>query len=533
MMADRSDSWEGEKIILKETKELDDFLNEGYEIVDRDFNLRGQKNEDGGFETFIKSRLLLKKDTSLLNADVNELGLYSMQFEWLYDFEKKRPVCTFMSDQSVHSELEGIIVDLIAPRFRKPFLTTSLELKNQAQIYHILKEFVKSEKNLRYVGFPKLFLSDIFSQVLIIHEVDEKVNFEIISKEKITLDEIQQMKIKAKEYDNCIGLSFFILTKKISKKHDFNDSLVGIILNDIKNEKTICFSIVSKSYFYQSHVKNVREGNYDVALSLFEECVNKNMELKSFLPVTVDHPWYTPLPWIYYAVLLPLELDEDVSEISKEKIISIQDYFLFGIPKWPATKDSFVFEHFSSFKEGRATCLYDFNSKNKITYPLRFDQSKGEPLVHLDFAFYDGKQNKLITHRKLDLESISSFNLTLYGAILAAGYFDGYFSTIIRKGIKGINELKEKNSAYLYPLKIMWEVETAIIWLNENGGYEILEKVDTHELTEKELEMVEKMKENHMRLIATDDSGEMGLTAIGYIVLTRYLNGQTELSLNS
>lgn len=527
-------SWPGRKIILEKIEELDSLLTNGYEIKDRYFHLVSHRNDNGEFENTVTSRLLLEKDQDVIHATTDSLGLYPMQFERLYDFEKKRPVFTFMPDQSIHTELETIIVDIIAPRFKKYVKTVEHSFNNAKKIYQIMQEFVKSEKELRYVGYPKLHLSDIFSKVLIINENQNSIDFDIVSKEKITLKEIQEIQIKSKIYDNCIALSFFYLTKKISK-NDFNDVLVGLVLYDIKNAKTLCFRIVSSSYFYQFQPRNRDIGRYDVALSIFEECIQPNMVCKWYLPSLIDHPWYTPMPWIHYSVLLPIKNNTDLENIDKEKQLSIPEYFVFGIPKWPAKSDNFVFEHFASFREGRATILFDFNSDKRITYPLRFDQSKGESLVHLDFAFYDGKQHKLIAHRPLDLESVSAFSLPLYGSILAAGFFDGFFSTIIRKGVKGVEELRRKNPAYLYPLKIMWEVETAIIWLKENGGFDILQKIyDEKPLTEKDITHLEKTKNEHLFIAATDKNGKnWGLTPIGHIVIHRYLSGQTNLNLNS
>ena len=196
--------------------------------------------------------------------------------------------------------------------------------------------------------------------------------------------------------DNCIALSFFYLTKKISN-NNFNDVIVGLTLYDVKNAKTLCFRTVSSSYFYQFHARNNKLDRYDVVLEIFKECIQPIMACKWYLPSVLDHPWYPPIPWLHYVILLPMKNDQiGLENVPEERKISIPEYFVYGIPKWPAKKDNFVFDNFASFKDGRATILFDFNAEKRITYPLRFDQSKGEPLVHLDFAFYDGEQQKLI-----------------------------------------------------------------------------------------------------------------------------------------
>jgi hypothetical protein len=203
------------KKTIQTIEELNILLNDDYEVIDRYYNLESHKNQNDEFVTSIMSGLVLKKERETMHAITDSLGLYPMQFEKLYDFEKKRPVFIHLPDHEVHVELEAIIVDMIAPRFKKSIKTTDLVFNNSKKVYQILQEFVKSEKNLVYVGFPKLHLSDIFSQVLIIEEIEGNISFNIFSKEKITLKEIQQIQENSKSKQNSIALSFFYLTKKI------------------------------------------------------------------------------------------------------------------------------------------------------------------------------------------------------------------------------------------------------------------------------------------------------------------------------
>jgi hypothetical protein len=118
------------------------------------------------------------------------------------------------------------------------------------------------------------------------------------------------------------------------------------------------------------------------------------------------------------------------------------------------------------------------DSGRNINYILRFDQSPGEPLVHLDFSFYDGEEHKLISHEPLDLEKVYDFNHKLFIAMMFAGLFDSYFNTLLNGGLKSIQELWRRNPAFLYALKYVWLIETAISWLNDHTqGYAILDKL--------------------------------------------------------
>jgi len=131
--------------------------------------------------------------------------------------------------------------------------------------------------------------------------------------------------------------------------------------------------------------------------------------------------------------------------------ITVSEFFAYGYPSLPDEENSFIFSNFSIHKERRAVCILNFNKQNqRLKYTLRFDQSVGERLVHLDFSLYDGNEIKLITHRPLDFEEVYRFNIRLFIGMTLAGIFDGYFITLFKNGIKGLRNLAEKNAAFLY-----------------------------------------------------------------------------------
>jgi hypothetical protein len=112
--------------------------------------------------------------------------------------------------------------------------------------------------------------------------------------------------------------------------------------------------------------------------------------------------------------------------------------------------NSFSFRHFSAGRKGRAACILNMCDGRKIrTYNIRFDQSMGERLVHIDFSFYDrGRETKLIAHRPLDFEEVFSYNRSIFIAMMFAGMFDAYFTTLIKKGIMGLEKLASQNSMF-------------------------------------------------------------------------------------
>jgi hypothetical protein len=154
-------------------------------------------------------------------------------------------------------------------------------------------------------------------------------------------------------------------------------------------------------------------------------------------------------------------------------------------------------------------------------------------LVHFDYSLYEHKKElKLIAHRPLDLEMVYKFNRDLFLAILSAGVFDSYFTTVISSGLKGIEELAKRNQALLYPLKWFWRYEAAISWINENPyGYKILEKLFNQEqLDQHETDLAKKMHVGDFTLVAEDENCNInGLSYFGYIILERYKKGQTDI----
>ncbi|MGI0041728.1 MAG: hypothetical protein ACRD94_07170, partial [Nitrosopumilaceae archaeon] len=199
-------------------------------------------------------------------------------------------------------------------------------------------------------------------------------------------------------------------------------------------------------------------------------------------------------------------------------------------------ENSFDFISFSSAETGRAICILNFNDNDHfVHYNLRFDQSH-EPLVHLDYSYYDPKESKLIAHYPLNLKSVYDFNSDLFIAIMCAGLFDSYFTTIIEKGIQGIEDLINTNPAFLYPLKWIWVLDTAIIWLNQNPeGYKILEKLSKHEqLDNTEKDFVKKMFDNHLNLVGEDkECNFIGLSYLGNMIYQRYKRGMTKIIMSS
>jgi hypothetical protein len=192
---------------------------------------------------------------------------------------------------------------------------------------------------------------------------------------------------------------------------------------DLKNRNVISFNMKSLEAMLARGIgPNLSDGFFEVALSIFNESSDSE-EFKSYLPLPLDSPWNTALPWFSYTLL------RSPNSLDSAKLPNIAELFLFGTQPNPKTNNAFDFKPFSIKEDGYATCIFHILDKSKkSTYTVRYDQSKGQRLVHLDYSVYNEKtETKIISHEPLDLEEVYKFSEDLYIAITGAGLFDGYF----------------------------------------------------------------------------------------------------------
>lgn len=461
-------------------------------------------------------------------ANANVIDEHIMHLAELYDFTKKRPMFIWVPDTSVYWEFEEEFFTLL-PRDNgsRPIIMKQVNTSKANNIYNSFLDWINGKRFKRY-GITKL--SEIFSLVCVVQEKDNDIIRMTFGKERLTLNEIGKLIHEAKSLENSIVLSFFMLGEKIGSTPQTGDVLIGIILYDLKNDETLAFNILSLASFIDQYGVDQNEGLHDVALYLFKKSINDRLHCHSFTPTPLDSPWYTVLPWLCYAALLPMQLDNLPDNVSSDRRLTIPQFFTFGYSADSRYGNSFNFSHFTSNRSGRATCILNFNEEStSLKYIMRFDQSPGQPLIHLDFSYHDRGEQKLISHRPLDFALVYEFNKRLFVAMMCAGIFDSYFNTIIFGGIKGIQELAKQNAAFLTVLKWVWTIETAISWLDRNTeGYTVLEKLfNLQELDEQERKLAKEMHVGGFTLVAEDELGNItGLSNFGYIVLQRHRRGQ-------
>jgi hypothetical protein len=511
--------WSDGKIIsIESMKHFNQLIKNGYEITAINYSFTSNLSN---------VKILLVRQNEKIIANANNIDEYIIHLVELYDFTKKKPMFIWVPDTSVYWEFEKEFFTLL-PRTddSQPIIMKQVSTSKIDDIYNSFQGWINGERFKRY-GITKL--SEIFSLVCVVQEKDNDISRMTFGKERLTLKEIGKLIHEAKRLENSIALSFFILGEKSSTPQS-GDVLIGIILYDLKNDKTLAFNILSLTSFIDQYGVDQNEGLHDVALHLFDKSLNDRLHCHSFTPIPLDSPWYTVLPWLCYAALLPMQLDNLPPNVNSDRRLTIPQFFTFGYSIDPRHGNSFNFSHFASNHSGRATCILNFNEEStSLKYIMRFDQSPGQPLVHLDFSYHDIDEHKLNSHRPLDFELVYEFNTKLFVAMMCAGIFDSYFNTIIFGGIKGIQELANQNAAFLTVLKWVWTIETAISWLDSNKqGYTVLEKLfNLQELDEQERKLAKEMHVGGFTLIAEDEMCNVtGLSNFGYIVLQRHWRGQ-------
>ncbi len=522
--SDYTKNWKGEQIIINSNEQFEQLLKEGFELLD--IVIQG----DG---SGVNISLRMESDSKQIIANGNEIHDYLSHLKSLYDPLKKKNCFVWIPDTEVYWDFEKKAMLILEGEYTEPIQKKIINSKNKKKIHDHFIEWIKSEE--KYTS--SLEDLSIFFKCCFIKEYDEKIDFQILSKKKLSLNEIKKIETESESCENVFILSFFLFSKQISKMDDLKDDvIVGAIIYDVKAKQTLSINFKSVISFYKNPDERKGDGFFKIVKHLFQKSIDSDFNYTSYLPFPINSRWYTPLPWIQYSVLNSINLDEDMS--NDKQAITIPQFFTFGCPTDPRNGSNFSYQVFSEKGNGRAVCILYFNNENEnIPYNLRFDQSEGEPLVHLDFAFRSEKgETKLITHDPLNLEDVYNFHPDLFLSITMAGLFDSYFTTIMQEGIKGMKELANRNPAFLYILKIILTVEIGINWLNQNtDGYPILSKLfEEEKLSASEKQFVDKMLQDKVDFIVPPtETKPVGINLYGFMINQRYKRGMTTVTLLS
>lgn len=506
---------DGNSIVLYTIEDFNNLLEEGFEI----------ESVDCTFPPGIMNLILVRGEDRIV-AVANPIFEHILHLKPLYDFNKKKNSFVYVSDVDVYFKFESVLEWILPGDTINPLITIKLNSSSNGKMYQIIYNWTKEISNKRCGGL----WYDIFSLICIIKEKNGTFSRSVLAKESFTIHKKDSLYLDAKMYDNVVAVSYFLLGNTFPKTGNMSDDMIiGIIVYDLKNRRVVAFNVQSYAVFLREHSFDKGRGLYDIVIHLFNITVNRKLQFKSYPPLPMDSPWFTVLPWICFSVLLPIENDK--KKLLPKLTVNIPEFFIFGFNLLPVKLNSFVFKHFSETGRGRASCILNVNDNGRqITLNLRFDQSLGEPLVHLDFSYYDMKQIKLIAHEPLDFEAVQEYNFDLFATMMFAGLFDGHFSTLFKDGIKGLKELAVRNSALLYPVYFIHILENLAQKLDQRA-YNILEKLfHNKKLEASELNVIKRIRLGDFELV-TENNGRVGLNLYGYAIILRYKRGQMNIRL--
>ena len=401
---------------IKTEKEFDDLLSQGYKVVNNFSRFGMSKGEDGEFKTdYSFGCIFLEKGGSQLIVDCSELGpLFAMQYRQFADIDGT--YYDKISDHTVKSDVEWYTYDYFDQK-RKPCAhVDKIQSNNLKKIISFLEAFVKNEITAYSKNNLGKNLFNIFSNVLLIKEINDQIECDVFNKTELTLQKINELRGNSKNNQNCFLFSFFYFYSKSEKSKFHPDMFIGCIFYDLKNQKTVSFNLTST--FEESDETDLKGGQMFIhcCKKLFEKSI-QNENFLSIVHISTIHTTYTPIPWIFFAVLHPFDSILKNSNNS-EYLITIPELFIFGISKELNTEDSFYYNNITKTKNGSAIIQYDLIKNEKINYQLRFDVSKGESFLHIDFGCYLKTMNKLLPHFPIDMDLVKNFSSRLFVGII-------------------------------------------------------------------------------------------------------------------
>ena len=232
-------------IKIKTEKEFDNLLAQGYKVVNNYSRFSFSKGDDGELKSdYNYGYIFLEKDDEQLTVDCSEVSiLFALQYGQVADIDGN-----FFDKIQNHNEkadVEMYTYDHFDTR-RKPCVhIETINSNNTEKIIQYLKAYVENEIATYSRNNLGRNLVNIFSNVILITENNDRIDCETFAKNTLDIQKISELRDKSSNIQNCFAFSFFYIYSK-SKKSEFHpDFFIGCILYDLKNQKSISFNLTS------------------------------------------------------------------------------------------------------------------------------------------------------------------------------------------------------------------------------------------------------------------------------------------------
>jgi hypothetical protein len=345
--------------------------------------------------------------------------------------------------------LQEEIVNLFAGKLESFPIHTSTESipeEIKSRIKKIEKNWIISEKN---INLPNTRLCQIFYDIPVVFIKDGYTDFRVLSKETINLADINEVLVESQKVDHAVCFSAFILGPEIgTKKTTGAEVIIGLLAYDLKSRKTLSFNLNLVGQFRRKIANIGQYGFWECIYDLFNRTDNRNT-FTSYLPVPLNLKDYTPLPWFCIAFIKGIKQEIVIANTAK---IDLPLFLAFGTPLLRDGKPSYSF---NAEKQSAIVMLGFRENGEKALHQLRFDMSKGERNLHMDYQVFPEKGFcfKIVGHSVINYKEIWEFSENLaIGFLLAAAYDINFEKLVIPKGLSGINDAFNENPLTVYPL---------------------------------------------------------------------------------
>jgi hypothetical protein len=365
-------------------------IGEGYRIIEIHFTFDKSKEPQELFE------LTLKRNDNeiLISSSENELISYAIHLQSIPHIDDEGSDFIYVEDTNKYFDLQKNIVDLFTG-VKKDFIVCERRLKSfqelTKKIVTFEKNWILSEKN---VTIENTKLCQIFYDIGVLLLRGQNFEFKILPKEKISLAEIQSLLLESQKADLAICFSAFVIGPKANSKNKNKNSdlIVGILVYDLKNRQTLSFNLNSLWQLQHTVVKVGTHGLWECVYALFEKTKCEE-SFNSFLPLPLNFRNFTPLPWFCVAFIKGIK--EGIKLGNTE--IDLPLFLAFGTPLLMYGKPSYDFDA----EKQRALIMLGFRENNQnACHQMRFDISKGEPNLHIDYQIFpeNGFSFKAVGH---------------------------------------------------------------------------------------------------------------------------------------
>ena len=426
------------KMIWKDYKKL---INDGYKIVGTHISIEPKISKNVAEVNLKKGQEEITVTSSEKNFFWHVVHLYSIPH-----VEDDGSDFVYIQDTNKYWKLQEEIVNLFTEKLKEFVVYEHVGKTNIKKIKQFEKNWILSEKN---VSIPNTRLCQIFYDTGILFINCGKTQFKIISKEKTSLSDINALLIESQKADSAVCFSAFIIGPKIpSKKEEKSDLIIGLLVYDLKKRKTLSFNLNSLGQF-QRKISNVgQNGLWECVQDLFGRTDNAEA-YRSYLPVPLNLRDYTPLPWFCLAFIKGIKEEIAIANTVK---LDLPLFLAFGTPLLRDGKPSYDFDA----EKQRALIMLGFRENGEqFLHQVRFDMSKGERNLHIDYQIFPEKGfcYKIVGHSVINYKEIWDFSENLaIGVLLAAAYDINFEKLVVPNGLSGVEDAFKENPLTVYPL---------------------------------------------------------------------------------